>query len=992
MGWYVSSGGVQSGPHSWEDLGGLIRTGELEGDDLVWHASLGEWTRADLVSGLVVPVPLMPNDESAAASVLRSKRPGWLIPVVVAVILLVVGGIAGGAYALLHDAGDERPGSGSVGAAIDKVIDLGTAEVVDADPSSVVETDRYGRAPANHVLVVMVEGQGRGEAEGVATRIGGSVVGEIEFLDLYQIQTSGVSAGDLEAAIGDAAALPGVRAAFPNGVQVVKAPLWGKTCSPMHDPLYSEGDNVAPFKMIGMMEAWALLGASGVALHDTHVGVVDSAVYTLSGHTLAPELYFPDGAGAYTPGKVRVCGLEPKDTTDQPARRHGGLTHGTMVTHVIGADPGGGAAGVAAVLGDKLTITCGNALSGSVGIAAEEGVDLPEEAAYLGFYVRALVEIVRQIEAGAKVINLSYGPDGAPDEQYAWQALVYRDFFEKMNTAHPDVLFVAAAGQENGALDGSNFAPGGIKAPNVITVGMLDRSGDRATVRDLYGPERLQADYEELIDDGTIPADWTLEDMLQNAKVGSNYATGDGEVTLSACGIDVPVGRYPDGDPVVVDGTSISAPQVTAAAAMLKAIDPALTAQQIKDILVRTAATEVESNGTVVAVPAEVGGRVLRVDYAVLDAINRVRGAGNELVYGDLIDLFTVSLRAEGDSAGYAVEASVPAVGPSGTELTISVVGKGDVAGDAVQHIATATGTATWVVRPDGGKITIKVHRSDSGGCAFLVLDPAAETPNEPPAAEPISTSTEPETPAAITLKGADPDGDDLTYAVVRAPAKGKLTGSPPFLTYTPRAGFSGTDSFTYKVSDGRADSPAATVEIAVYGLRWVRVGPPAVNPDKERLESHGGGSTPGYFGEPRFDGMFTVYRVSETNFSLDDRWVDNGWEGWNVTIDCTFDAPPAVLLPGESYPLKVEFSNGGTVTQGNPGAVFWYSSEWPRILDPTAETLGYFPWSPDFSGVNSKTWTLIAPVALRKGETFEMYAAWWNAPPCGVVWTYRSE
>ncbi|MBN1631480.1 MAG: hypothetical protein JW990_17105 [Thermoleophilia bacterium] len=89
------------------------------------------------------------------------------------------------------------------------------------------------------------------------------------------------------------------------------------------------------------------------------------------------------------------------------------------------------------------------------------------------------------------------------------------------------------------------------------------------------------------------------------------------------------------------------------------------------------------------------------------------------------------------------------------------------------------------------------------------------QTANTPPAAEDIITSTTPETPIPITLKGTDADGDDLTYTYEQ-PANGVAEGAPPFLTYTPDDGFAGaTDTFPYTVSDGEAQA-VGTVRIEV--------------------------------------------------------------------------------------------------------------------------------------------------------------------------------
>lgn len=74
--------------------------------------------------------------------------------------------------------------------------------------------------------------------------------------------------------------------------------------------------------------------------------------------------------------------------------------------------------------------------------------------------------------------------------------------------------------------------------------------------------------------------------------------------------------------------------------------------------------------------------------------------------------------------------------------------------------------------------------------------------------------------PAAIVLAGSDADNDPLTYTVLSGPSHGALSGTAPNLTYTPTAGYHGSDSFTFKASDGTSDSNTATVSITVYGVR----------------------------------------------------------------------------------------------------------------------------------------------------------------------------
>jgi len=65
-----------------------------------------------------------------------------------------------------------------------------------------------------------------------------------------------------------------------------------------------------------------------------------------------------------------------------------------------------------------------------------------------------------------------------------------------------------------------------------------------------------------------------------------------------------------------------------------------------------------------------------------------------------------------------------------------------------------------------------------------------------------------------------DADGDQLTSFLVTAPSHGSLIfGTNGSLTYIPIAGYSGTDTFTYRVWDGKAFSNNATVTITVVHL-----------------------------------------------------------------------------------------------------------------------------------------------------------------------------
>ncbi|RYZ42868.1 MAG: tandem-95 repeat protein [Myxococcaceae bacterium] len=78
------------------------------------------------------------------------------------------------------------------------------------------------------------------------------------------------------------------------------------------------------------------------------------------------------------------------------------------------------------------------------------------------------------------------------------------------------------------------------------------------------------------------------------------------------------------------------------------------------------------------------------------------------------------------------------------------------------------------------------------------------------------TVSTPKNTPVAVTLSGTDADSDSLAYAIAQGPQHGTLSGAGAFFVYTPATGYSGLDTFTYRVNDGVADSNTGTVTLRV--------------------------------------------------------------------------------------------------------------------------------------------------------------------------------
>ena len=179
-----------------------------------------------------------------------------------------------------------------------------------------------------------------------------------------------------------------------------------------------------------------------------------------------------------------------------------------------------------------------------------------------------------------------------------------------------------------------------------------------------------------------------------------------------------------------------------------------------------------------------------------------------------------------------------------------------------------ANGEATFTYTDDGGAGTDQIQASflvsvEDTRFSNIVTKTWGGSENNPPTADPQSVTTAEDTPKLITLTGSDPDNDPLTFSIVDQPQHGTLSAITPAtakqtsavkklkqkkqkqkgkpvpgtatstmskqalaaviqatiannVTYTPNPNFNGSDSFTFKVNDGKVDSAAATVTINV--------------------------------------------------------------------------------------------------------------------------------------------------------------------------------
>jgi len=302
----------------------------------------------------------------------------------------------------------------------------------------------------------------------------------------------------------------------------------------------------------------------------------------------------------------------------------------------------------------------------------------------------------------------------------------------------------------------------------------------------------------------------------------------------------------------------------------------------------------------------------------------------------------------------------------------------------------TPTETRTPTVTPTG---TLPTSTPTTTPTSTLATSTPTNTPAYTPTATdtstgtvmPTYTPTVPRTPTATRTRS--PTATRTATRTRRPTATPTATRDPGWFGDLPTATPTATRTRTRTVAPTRTATRTPTAEIPAGTLVWVRQPDPVVNPHNAPLGFEQS--------EPRFAGSFTLMTASETRFTTQERWVDHGFEWYDLKITCSFDTPPLVLNPGLRYSIEARFTHGGTHTQGGEGMgeQFWYAAQrgYEGIIDPRT-VLPYYPWNPNFDGTARKEWMVTAPPAVREGDTFDLYASLWNRPPCFVVWTYRAE
>ncbi len=197
----------------------------------------------------------------------------------------------------------------------------------------------------------------------------------------------------------------------------------------------------------------------------------------------------------------------------------------------------------------------------------------------------------------------------------------------------------------------------------------------------------------------------------------------------------------------------------------------------------------------------------------------------------------------------------------------------------------------------------------------------AGSPTNQPPTAVADSYATQQNTPLTVAAPGvlsndSDPDaGDSLSAVKITDPQSGSVTlNANGSFTYTPAAGFTGTASFTYKASDGTAQSNAATVSITVQATST-----PGLTDTTTADFQAGTLGTDLYVGEDG-DGELLLAPTVGSEFggsALPAGWTSDSWNagtgsvtvgGGSLSIDGAWAGTNAFFAAGRSLEFSATF------------------------------------------------------------------------------------
>ena len=499
----------------------------------------------------------------------------------------------------------------------------------------------------NRVTVELEPGHDADDAGALAAEIGGQIVFEYRTFPGYLLEFDGRTQQDLEDVVALVRDDERVAVAYADMIiPTTQGDEKGQV--PIETMLLETGRNYG-YRIAGMHEAWKTMNYVE-QLNPVVIAVIDDLFSVPpTGDDGVDEIL--DREFDYRRMDVRdAVDLAGRDVPWRNTNDPGGDAHGVAVTGVIVARnndlgdetvPEESFSGVVtSVEGlDYLVVFYqqGGGAGGLLGIPSLLGA--PNVAA-----ITAALEEITRYQGQIDVVNMSFG-GGCLVGTLCHLVAGFDERWAELMAAAPDVTFVVAAGNDGKDAGGVVPASFSAKLSNVITVGgTIVDVGEEGVVH-LKTP---YSNYDAVISLGTSYGVWTLV-LSEGGMYKETY------------------------------GTSLSAPLVTGTVALLKALDPSLTPDEIKGILVSTGHQVTVCNTGFPPCPlAE------RDEWAVLDAGEAVSSVLWPSVDAEIdLEEFDMGDMATGDS----IELSIPVLNTGSKDWTFYLQGETSISPTGKKYI-----------------------------------------------------------------------------------------------------------------------------------------------------------------------------------------------------------------------------------------------------------------------------------------------------------------
>ena len=194
-----------------------------------------------------------------------------------------------------------------------------------------------------------------------------------------------------------------------------------------------------------------------------------------------------------------------------------------------------------------------------------------------------------------------------------------------------------------------------------------------------------------------------------------------------------------------------------------------------------------------------------------------VVGAGSGSGTGNSAPV-AVASSASGTEDGPPVTGQLQASDPDGNPLTYALVANSTVGGSV--SINSSTGAYSFTAAGDfNGTASFRFVASDGSlSSSATPVTITIASVNDAPVAVADSASTTEGTPVLVNVlaNDRDVDGDPLSIAAVGAAGHGTVQILNGQVRYAPNAGFTGSDSFAYTVSDGAGGTAQGSAAVTV--------------------------------------------------------------------------------------------------------------------------------------------------------------------------------